>query len=113
MAYVGEIRIFPWAAIPPGWIPCDGRVASLEAGSTSEGYQRLFSVIGDAFGGDGQTSFGLPDLSGKVPVGAAAPGFPWGAMGGEATHELHGRAMPAYVALSFCIASQGDLPPRG
>jgi microcystin-dependent protein len=112
MAYVGEIRIFPWGAIPPGWLPCDGRVASLEAGSTSQGYEQLFSVIGDAFGGDGQTSFALPDLSGKVPVGAA-PGFPWGGEGGESTHQRGGSGMPAYMALSFCIACEGDLPPRG
>ena len=43
MAYVGEIRIFPWAEIPPGWLPCDGRVASLEPGENSPGYDRLLA----------------------------------------------------------------------
>lgn len=63
-ASVGEIRM--WAGttfVPLNWLPCDGRVLNISESP------ELFSLIGVTYGGDGKTTFGLPDLRGRVPVG--------------------------------------------
>lgn len=60
--YVGEIRLFAGRRVPVGWHFCDG--ASLRISE----YEVLFSLLGTSFGGDGVTTFGLPDLRGRVPV---------------------------------------------
>lgn len=60
--YVGEIRMFGGNFAPAGWAFCDGRLLPITENDT------LFNLIGTTFGGDGQSSFGLPDLRGRVPV---------------------------------------------
>lgn len=60
--FIGEIRIFPYSYAPRGWAFCNGAIISITQ------QQTLFSVIGTAFGGDGQTTFGLPDFRGRAPV---------------------------------------------
>lgn len=70
-AYVGEMRIFPYAKVPPGWHVCDGAVLTIRQ------YNALYSLIGTAYGGDGQLNFALPDLRGRVAlhVNPADTGF--------------------------------------
>jgi microcystin-dependent protein len=63
-AYAGEIRLFTNTFAPRGWALCDGRLVSVEE------YPVLFALIGATYGGDGVTTFGLPDLRGRLPVGA-------------------------------------------
>ncbi|MEM6678477.1 MAG: phage tail protein, partial [Pseudomonadota bacterium] len=58
---IGEIRPFAMGLVPRGFAPCDGQLLSVND------YSTLFSVIGTRFGGDGVTSFALPDLRGGVP----------------------------------------------
>lgn len=60
--YVGEIRLFAGRRAPVGWHFCDGALVRISE------YEALFSLLGTSFGGDGVTTFGLPDLRGKVPV---------------------------------------------
>ncbi len=61
--YVGEIRLFAFSQYAPvGFLPCDGRVVAIAS------YQALYSIIGVTYGGDGRTTFGLPDLQGRSPV---------------------------------------------
>ena len=60
--YVGEIRMGGWNFAPNGWAFCDG---SLQAISQN---QTLFQLIGTTYGGDGQSTFALPDLRGRLPV---------------------------------------------
>lgn len=62
--YLGEIRIFPYDRIPEGWAKCDGRILPVQQN------QALFSLLSNRFGGDGKTTFALPDLRGRVPVHA-------------------------------------------
>ncbi|MAW99444.1 MAG: phage tail protein [Sphingomonas sp.] len=63
-AYVGEIRIFPYPArTPKGWAECDGSVLQIAE------YETLYSLIGTTYGGDGRSTFALPDLRGRVPIG--------------------------------------------
>lgn len=61
--YVGEVRLFAGSRTPTGWHLCDGTLVQIND------YQTLFSLIGTLYGGDGATTFGLPDLRGRVPVG--------------------------------------------
>ncbi len=61
--YIGEIRILPYArGAPQGWQICDGSLLSIGD------YDTLFMVIGTTYGGDGQTTFAVPDLRSRVPV---------------------------------------------
>ncbi|MCW5850233.1 MAG: tail fiber protein [Anaerolineae bacterium] len=62
-AYFGEIRMFAGDYAPEGWLLCNGQLLQIQQ------YQALFAVIGLRYGGDGRTTFGLPDLRGRVPVG--------------------------------------------
>ena len=64
MAYLGEIRMFAGNFAPRSWSLCDGQVLPIANN------QSLFSILGTRFGGDGRTSFALPDLRGRVPVHA-------------------------------------------
>ena len=60
--YVGEIRMFAGNFAPAGWMFCEGQLLP-----TSE-HETLFNLIGTAYGGDGQSTFGLPDLRGRIPI---------------------------------------------
>lgn len=61
-AYIGEIRVFAGDFAPVGWELCDGRKLQVEM------YGPLFSLLGDTYGGDGETTFGLPNLEARIPV---------------------------------------------
>jgi len=60
--YVGEIRLFGGNFAPVGWAFCNGQILSISQNDT------LFNLIGTTYGGDGQSTFGLPDLQGRRPV---------------------------------------------
>jgi microcystin-dependent protein len=60
--YVGEIRIFAGNFAPAGWLFCEGQVLPISENET------LFQLIGTTYGGDGQSTFALPDLRGRVPI---------------------------------------------
>jgi microcystin-dependent protein len=60
--YVGEIRMFAGNFAPAGWMFCEGQLLP-----TSE-YETLFNLIGTTYGGDGQNTFALPDLRGRLPI---------------------------------------------
>jgi microcystin-dependent protein len=108
--YLGEIVLIPRylkpgsaaPGIPVGWLPCDGALLSIRQ------YLGLYSLLGITYGGDGQTTFALPDLRGRVPLGAGAgPGlatYPLGKRGGEAAHVLTPAELPTHthpVPLSY------------
>lgn len=60
--YIGEIRIFAGDYAPQGWALCQGQLLSIAE------YETLFNLIGTIYGGDGQSTFALPDLRGRIPV---------------------------------------------
>lgn len=62
-AYLGEIRMFAGNYAPVNWAICDGAVLPIS------GYDALFSVLGTTYGGNGITTFGLPDYRGRLPIG--------------------------------------------
>jgi microcystin-dependent protein len=60
--YIGEIRMFGGSFAPAGWAFCDGTLMAISENDT------LFNLIGTTYGGDGQSTFALPDLRGRVPL---------------------------------------------
>lgn len=61
--FLGQIEFFAFAQTPKGWLPCAGQLLSISQN------QALFSLLGTNFGGDGRTTFGLPDLRGATAMG--------------------------------------------
>jgi len=106
--YVGEVRLFAGNYAPAGWALCQGQVLAIPD------YETLYSLIGTTYGGNGQTTFGLPDLRGRVPVHQGqGPGLSPRALGetggaervalltGQTplhTHALHASTAPASIA---------------
>lgn len=91
----GEIRMYAGSAAPAGWLFCQGQAISRTT------YAALFTAIGTTFGtGDGSTTFNLPDMRGRVPVGvgqgSGLTNRVLGATGGEENHILSVAEMPAH-----------------
>ncbi|KHK49523.1 tail collar protein, partial [Ralstonia sp. A12] len=61
--YIGEIRLFAGNYAPVGWLLCQGQIVSIADN------EALFALLDTTYGGNGQTTFGLPNLQGKLPVG--------------------------------------------
>ena len=80
--FIGEIRMISFNYAPKGWALCNGQTLPIQQN------QALFSLLGTRFGGNGVTTFNLPDLRGRVPV-HVSNGNPPGQVGGE---EAHGEA---------------------
>lgn len=69
--FIGEIRAFGGITVPTGWLPCNGQLLPI-----AQPYVLLFSLIGINYGGDGVTSFAVPNLQARVPIGAGqGPGL--------------------------------------
>lgn len=81
--YVGQIILVGFNFAPVGWLPCDGRLVSIAD------YEVLFNLIGTTFGGDGQDTFALPDLRGRVPMGmGTGPGLSSRTLGEQGGQEM-------------------------
>lgn len=91
---MAEIRMFAGNFNPRGWLFCNGALQSIAQNTA------LFSLVGTTYGGDGQTTFGVPDLRGRVAVGTGTgPGLPavnLGEIGGARTATLTAAQMPAH-----------------
>ncbi|MDY7092531.1 MAG: tail fiber protein [Acidobacteriota bacterium] len=92
--FVGEIRMFAGNFAPRGWAFCDGQLLAVSQNDA------LFSLLGTIYGGDGRTTFGLPDLRGRLPIHAGhGPGLSerrLGAKGGEEKVTLTVNQMPSH-----------------
>ena len=66
-SFLGEIRMFAGSFAPRSWALCDGQLLAISENDA------LFSLLGTIYGGDGRTTFGLPDLRGRLPVHAGTP----------------------------------------
>ncbi len=62
--FIGEIRLFPYKKDMQDWLPCNGQIVQMSK------YMALFSLIGTQFGGDGKSTFGIPNLNGRTVIGA-------------------------------------------
>ena len=105
--FMGEMRLMAFGFAPRGWARCDGTLMSIAQN------QALFAILGTSFGGDGVSTFGLPDMRGRVPVGTGG-NYHLGQMGGEETHLLTaGEVLPHTHAVQGLAASAGDPNPVG
>ena len=91
--FLAEVRMVGFNFAPRGWAFCDGQILPINQN------QSLYSLLGTTYGGDGRTSFALPDLRGRTPihVGATEGTFhPLGQKSGEETHTLSASEMPLH-----------------
>jgi microcystin-dependent protein len=105
-AYLSEIRIMAFAYAPRGWALCNGQILPINQN------QALFSLIGTFYGGNGQTTFMLPNLQGMAPV-HMGDGFSLGQTAGEVTHTLTLSEMPQHNHLINAKDAQADLSETG
>ena len=105
MPYVGEIRMMANNYPPAGWAVCDGSLLSIYENET------LFQLIGTTYGGDGNNTFGLPDLRGRVPMGIGG-GETLGDAQGVESVALTGPQMPAHshLMLSSTVQATSNNP---
>jgi microcystin-dependent protein len=87
--YVGEIRIFGGNFAPANWMFCEGQLLPISE------YETLFNLIGTYYGGDGQSTFGLPDLRGRLPI-HMGNGFVLSQTGGVEAVTLSANTIPAH-----------------
>lgn len=103
--FLGEIRIFPFSFPPTGWAFCEGQIMPISQNTA------LFALLGVTYGGDGMSTFGLPDLRGRAPLqhgqGPGLSEYPLGDRGGSSnvtllqheiplhTHNIHAAAQSA------------------
>ena len=103
---VGSISLFAGTTAPTGWLICDGSAVSRTT------YADLFNVIGTTYGtGDGSTTFNIPNLKGRVPVGLDTSDTSFdtiGETGGEKTHTLTVNEMPTHAHTYYIY---GDVNP--
>jgi microcystin-dependent protein len=131
--FIGEIKMFAGDFAPRGWAFCDGQLLAISQNDA------LFSLLGTIYGGDGRTTFGLPDLRGRVPIhegnGPGLSTHPLGSRGGSETNShsflpIRGDTsatgasnsavadaspennMQPYLAINFIIALVGIYPSR-
>jgi microcystin-dependent protein len=97
--YVGEIRIFAGNFAPAGWMFCDGQLLPISENET------LFQLIGTSFGGDGESTFALPNLQGRIPIHQGG-GFILAETGGAEEITLTVQQIPAH---SHPLLASGDL----
>jgi len=104
--YVGEIRMFAGNFAPAGWLFCSGQNLPISE------YETLFNLIGTTYGGDGQTTFALPDLQGRIPMHQGG-GFTMAEKAGVETVTLNGNQMAAHSHSFFASTSIANSPNPG
>lgn len=86
-AFIGMILPVAFDRVPKGWLPCDGRLMPINTN------QALYTLLGVQFGGDGRTTFALPDLRGRTPIGANLSALP---LKPDQTNVRHGQSTGDY-----------------
>ena len=105
--YVGEIRMFAGNFAPAGWMFCEGQLLPISENET------LFQLIGTTYGGDGQSTFALPDLRGRIPI-HQGNGFILAETGGAEEITLTVNQIPAHSHPLLAAAVTGDqITPGG
>lgn len=104
-AYLGEIRMFAGNYAPQGWMLCNGQTLQIQQ------YNALFAVIGATYGGNGTTTFMLPNLCGRVPLGmgqgAGLTNRPLAQSGGEENNTLTPAQLPPHTHPLYASSTVG------
>jgi microcystin-dependent protein len=105
--FLGEMKWISWNYAPKGWAFCNGQFLPINQN------QALFSLFGTTYGGDGRTTFALPDLRSRVGVGQGSS-FTLGQRGGEESHTLTQNEMPTHNHfVGQSNANGGTVVPTG
>ena len=122
--FIGQLAVFAGNFAPRNWALCDGQLLSINE------YQALYSLIGTTYGGDGRTTFALPDLRGRVVIGPGqGPGLTSRSRGEKGGTEVGGKSGSGpfltggsstkgvpneqpYLVLNYIICLQGIFPSR-
>lgn len=117
--FIGEVKLLGFNFAPKGYSTCQGQILSIAQNTA------LFSLLGTTYGGNGQTTFGLPDLQGRMPIGqgqgAGLPFYSMGEVGGTVSTTLTSANMPAHVHtlnsarvnIKASTANAGETSPDG
>lgn len=93
--FLGEIKLFAFNFAPRGWAFCNGQILPISQNTA------LFSLLGTMYGGNGQTTFALPNAQDRVFLGLSNS-WPQGIAGGQATHTLTDPEIPPHTHIMFC-----------
>jgi microcystin-dependent protein len=105
--FLGELRIMSFSFPPKNWALCNGQLLPINQNAA------LFSLLGTNYGGDGRTTFALPNLQGRVPLHMGS-GFSLGQTGGEIAHTLTVSELPGHFHQLTATSSDGlQLVPSG
>ncbi len=103
---MAEIRLFAGNFAPKGWALCQGQLLAIATNAA------LFSLLGTTYGGDGITTFGLPDLRGRIPVspgqGPGLSGYVLGEVLGTEKYTVLTSQMPAHTHMMLCNDAVGS-----
>jgi microcystin-dependent protein len=106
--YIGEIRMFAGSFAPVGWAFCDGQLLPISENDA------LFTLLGTTYGGDGQETFGLPDLRGRIPLhmgtGPSGITYTLGENGGVEEVTLTGNQIPIHTHPLIASGDLGSAP---
>jgi microcystin-dependent protein len=109
--YIGQIKMFSFPRAPLGWFPCDGRSLQIRE------YTPLYDLLGTSYGGDGTTTFAIPDLRHRAPLhqgqGGGLSARPLGSRGGVDEVALDLSQMPSHVHHFMVSQTQGDWSQPG
>ena len=110
-AFIGEVKLFAGNFAPRGWALCEGQLLAISSNSA------LFSILGTTYGGDGRTTFALPDLRGRAPIApGTGPGLPTIRLGDKSgnvsVNKGDGAKTLPTLSLNYIIAVQGYYPSR-
>lgn len=104
--FIGQIVMFGGNFAPRGWALCNGQLLAISQNSA------LFSILGTTYGGDGRTTFGLPDLRGRAPVspgqGPGLSNYRWGEKEGNEVTTLTVANLPSHTHAARAQSSDGD-----
>jgi microcystin-dependent protein len=110
--FLGEIRMFGFGFAPQGWAPCNGQLLPISQNTA------LFSLLGTTYGGDGRTTFALPDMRSRVPVcqgqGSGLSSYAEGQAGGAESVTLAATQMPGHThPVKASQSAAGSDQPEG
>ena len=101
--YLGQISVFGFNFAPQGWAMCNGQILPINQNAA------LFALLGTTYGGNGTSTFALPNLQGSTPIGQGG-NIVMGAVGGESNHTLIAQEMPTH---SHSVSAKGAAATTG
>jgi microcystin-dependent protein len=107
--YIGEVKLISFNFPPKGWAFCNGQLLPINQN------QALFSILGTMYGGNGQTTFALPNLQARMPIhqGINQGSYTVGQNGGETAHTLTINEMPAHLHPAVAQSANNGPSPAG